>query len=148
MTYNDPNQGYNPQPGYRPAPPPPPGYRAGPGRGIPAEVNVASILLFIGGGFGVLGGLLLLAVTGGIFAAIGAVALIIGGAEIWVGVALRQLKPWARMAAIVLAAIGVVFAIVSLVKGGYTSVVSLGIDGYIIYALTRPNVVAAFPQSR
>jgi hypothetical protein len=136
---------YNPPPNM---PPPPPGYGAVPNR-LPSQVSTASILLFVGGGFSVLGGLLLVALgsIGAIFAAIGVVFLIIGGVEIWVGVALRQLKPWARQAAIVLAAIGAVLGLISMIKGSYTSVVGLALDVVIIYLLNQPESKQAFATS-
>ncbi len=96
-----------------------------------------------------LGGLLLVALggIGAVFAALGVVFLIVGGVEIWVGVALRQLKPWARQAAVVLAAIGAVLALISLIKGSYTSVVGLGLDLVIIYLLNQPDAKRAFETS-
>lgn len=130
-------------------PPPPPGYAYGGRPHVPAQVNTAAILLFIAGGFGILAGLLFLAVgsLGALFVLVGVILLIIGGLEIWVGVALRQLKQWARMAAITLAAISAVFSLLSLFKGGYTSIVGLAIDIVIIYMLTQKPVVAAFNQA-
>lgn len=135
---------------YSPPPnlPPPPGYGVNPAR-IPSQVTTAATLLFISGGFGILGGLLFLAVgsLGAVFAAIGVFLLIVSAIEIWVGVALRQLKPWARTAAIVLAGLGAVFSLISLVKGGYTSIVGLGLDVVIIYLLTQQPSVRAFETS-
>jgi uncharacterized membrane protein len=142
--------GYGPPaPGYQPGYPPAPGY-APPGGGIPSEVNISSILLFISGGFAVLGGLLLLLLgtVSALAAVLGIVFLAIGGGEIYTGVALRALKPWARVAALTLAGIGAVLSLVSIFRGAPTSIVGLALDGYIIYAMTRPNVVAAFPRSR
>lgn len=130
-------------------PPPPPGYGYGGKPHVPAQVNTAAILLFIAGGFGILGGLLFLAIgsLGALFVLVGVILLIIGGLEIWVGVALRQLKQWARVAAITLAGISAVFSLLSLFKGGYTSIVGLAIDIVIIYMLTQKPVVEAFNQA-
>lgn len=140
MTYNSP-QPYGSMP-----PPPPAGYRAG---GVPGQVTTAAVLLFVSGGFSVLGGLLVVALgsVSAVFVVVGVVLLIIGGIEIWVGVALRQLKPWARTAAIVIAGIGAVLSLINLVRGGYTSVIGLALDLVIIYMLTRPEVVRAFQTS-
>ncbi|MEP7020794.1 MAG: hypothetical protein ABI808_09090 [Pseudonocardiales bacterium] len=134
---------YNPPPNV----PAQPGYGARPA--VPAQVNTAAILLFVSGGFGILGGLLFLALgsLGALFAAIGVFLLIVSAFEIWVGVALRQLKPWARTAAIALAAIGGLFSLISLVKGGYTSIIGLGLDIFIIYLLMQPPAVQAFANS-
>jgi hypothetical protein len=122
------------------------GYQQQPA-GLPSPVNVSSILLFIAGGFAVLGGLLLLSVGGrvsGIFVAAGAVSLVLGGIEIYVGVALRQLKPWARMGALILAGIGVLLQLLSLFGGNVVSVVGLVLDLLIIYFMFRPETLAAF----
>jgi uncharacterized membrane protein (DUF2068 family) len=128
-------------------PPPPPGYNYGQqSQGIPPQVKVVSVLMFIGGGFAILGGLLLFALSGigAIFALIGAILLVLGAAEIYVGVALRQLKEWARMAALVLASIAAVLNLVSAIKGSAGSIVGLIIDAVIIYLLMQKPVVDAF----
>jgi uncharacterized membrane protein (DUF2068 family) len=75
------------------------------------------------------------------------ILLAIGGLDIWVGVALRQLKEWARMAAIVIAAIGAILSLLSLVKGGFTSIIGLALDIVIIYMLMQKPVVEAFDRS-
>jgi hypothetical protein len=137
---------YNPPPPNMP--PPPPGYGAVPQR-LPSQVSTASILLFIAGGFSVLGGLLLLALgsIGAIFAVVGVIVLIVGAAEIWIGVALRQLKSWARVAAIAIAGVVAVLDLVSLIKGGYTSIVGLALNLVVIYLLNQPDAKRAFELS-
>lgn len=167
--YNQPPQQYQPQaypppnqpPQYQPQqyqpqgqppnmPPPPPGYNYGGKPPVPAQVNTVAILMFIGGGFAILGGLLLFALSGvgAVFAIIGVILLIVGGAEIWVGVALRQLKEWARTAAIVLAAISGLFNLISAFKGSVGSIIGLIIDVVIIYLLMQKPVVDAFARTR
>jgi hypothetical protein len=126
MTYNQ------PQP-YGSMPPPPPGSY---GQPVPSQVTTAAVLLFISGGFAILGGLIVVALA--------SVAAVFGAIDIWIGVALRRLRPWARTAAIVLAAIGAVLAVINLIGRGYTSVVGLALDLIIIYLLTRPEVARAF----
>jgi len=139
---------YSPPPNMPPPNMPPPGYGGPPAR-VPSQVTTAAILLFISGGFGILGGLLFLALgsLGALFAAIGVFLLVVSAIEIWVGVALRQLKPWSRTAAMALAGIGAVFSLVSLLKGGYTSIVGLGLDIVIIYLLIQQPSVRAFENS-
>ncbi|MDQ2750004.1 MAG: hypothetical protein M3Y44_10865 [Actinomycetota bacterium] len=129
------------------SPPPQPGYGAGPA--VPPQVNTAAILLFVGGGFGILGGVVLLALgsLGAFFALVGLLFLVVGGLEIWLGIALRRLKPWARTAAIILAGIGGAFSLISLAKGSYPSVISLALDTLIIYLLMQAPVVQAFADS-
>jgi hypothetical protein len=97
----------------------------------------------------VLGGLLLLALgsIGAIFAVVGVIVLIVGAAEIWIGVALRQLKSWARVAAIAIAGVVAVLDLVSLIKGGYTSIVGLALNLVVIYLLNQPDAKRAFELS-
>ncbi len=130
-------------------PPPPTGYSYGPRQGIPSQVNVVSILMFIGGGFAILGGLLLFALSGvgAVFVVVGLILLVVGALEIWVGVALRQLKEWARTAAIVLAAISGLFNLLSAFKGSVGSIIGLIIDAVIIYLLMQKPVADAFARS-
>lgn len=144
-----PPQQYQPQGQPANMPPPPAGYGYGGKPPVPAQVNTAAILLFISGGFGILAGLIFLVAgsIGAIFAVVGVILLIVSGFEIWVGVALRQLKEWARMAAIILAGISALFSLISLFKGGFTSIVGLALDIAIIYMLMQKPVVDAFTRS-
>ena len=124
-------------------PPGSPGYRP------PPSVNVASILLFISGGFGVLGGLLLFAVSS-IAAWVAVVAVVVLGialVEIYTGLQLRKLVPWARTATILLAGLAILFGVVSLFRGGYTSVIGIALDAYVIVLMYRPDTLKAFPAS-
>ncbi len=120
-----------------------------PGFRPPSSVNIASILLFISGGFGVLGGLLLFAVSSVAtwVVALAVIVLAIAVVEIYTGVQLRKLVPWARTATIVLAGLGVLFGLVSLFSGGYTSIIGMGLDVYVIVLMYRPDTLSAFPAS-
>ena len=128
---------------------PPYGPPGGYGQQPPSSVNTASILLFIAGGFGLLGALLLFAV--GTFVAwvaiIAVVVLAIAVAEIYTGLQLRKLVPWARTVTIVLSGIGALFGVVSLFRGGYSSIIGIGLDIYVIYLMYRPDTLQAFPAS-
>ncbi len=112
-------------------------------------MNVASILFFISGGFGVLGGLLLLVASrvAAWAAAVGVLVLAIALVEIYIGVQLRKLMPWARTATIVLAGLAAVFGLVSLFSGGYTSIIGIALDVYVIVLMYRPDTLNAFPAS-
>lgn len=46
-----------------------------------------------------------------------------------------------------IAGIGAVLSVISLIKGSYTNVISLALDAVIIYMLTRPEAVRAFESS-
>ena len=156
MSYNpppQPPQGPQGPQGMQPnMPPPPPGYGYGYGDArpaVPGQVNTAAVLLFIMGGFAILGGLLLFLVSslGAIFAVLAVVYLALGGVSIWVGVAVRQLKSWARTAAIAIAAIVGILALLSLIKGGFTSIITLVMAAVIIYMLTQKPVVEVFNRA-
>jgi hypothetical protein len=120
---------------------PPPG---SPGYRPPPSINVASILLFISGGFGVLGGLLLFAVSSiaAWVAVVAVIVLAIALVEIYTG-----LQFWARTATIVLAGLAVLFGLVSLFNGGYTSIIGIALDVYVIVLMYRPDTLSAFPAS-
>ncbi len=129
---------------------PPYGPSGGYGQAPPPSVNTASILLFIAGGFGLLGALLLFAL-GTIVAWVAILAifvLAIAVAEIYTGLQLRKLVPWARTVTIVLAGIGALFGIVSLFRGGYSSIIGIALDIYVVYLMYRPDTLQAFPASR
>ncbi len=145
--YGAPQQPYGQQPYGQPQQP----YGAPPGYGprVPSSVNIASIFLFISGGFALLGGLLLLVIgTVAAWAAmVGVVYVAIGGFQIYTGLKLRKLVPWARTATIVLAGLGALIGVISLFRGGYTSFIGIGLDIYTIVLMYRPDTLQAFPDS-
>ena len=142
----------------------------------PTGVTVLAILAFIGCGLLVLlavgsflGGAFLGSMIGasarqagagaagaGVGAAIGAifgVGLLIGGVLNFVcGFGLWNLKEWGRMLTIILSAIGLVFAVLSLfvsmlhfhIIGIFFLLVRIGIGALIIWYLSQPQVKAAF----
>lgn len=108
----------------------------------PQMVTAAAVLLFIGGGLGLLAGLL--AVTGGgliggrlggLAIVLGLLTLAVGGLEIYAGVQVLALKEQGRILAVVLAAIGALLALVQIGASPGSSVIGLAINGFIIYAL-------------
>lgn len=123
-----------------------PATRVGVPTRLPGQVSAASVLEFIVGGVTIVGAVFFLALGSviGAFAAIGILLLAIGGLQIWVGVALRQLRSWARIAAIVLALIGGVLSLISLLQGDVLSLLGLGIDVAIVILLGQRASVAAF----
>lgn len=148
--------------------------------GRPVGVTVLAILYFIGAGLCVLGGLGMIlgggfmatmlsqqggqgsAGAAGFFAGLGAVAgvfmIIMGAVGALVGFGLWKLKGWARIVAIVLAAISGAFQLLGLLGSlahfnlfaVVWSLFWLAIDGLIIWYLLKPEVKAAFqaPQVR
>lgn len=74
----------------------------------------------------------------------GSVAIILG--IIWFVLAwgLLTAKGWAWIITVILSIISVVFSIVAIASGGVPSIISLIINGIIIYYMFRPNVKAYF----
>ena len=118
-------------------PPPPAGPPPAAGGARPPLVTAAAVLLFIAGGFGILGGLLLTTATGlsSIFLIIGILSIAIGAAEIYAGVKCLQGQEQGRILGIVMGGVGAVFALISIGQSPATSVLSLALNGFIIYAL-------------
>lgn len=134
------------QPANMPPPPPPQPYGYGGQRpGIPPQVNTASILMFVLGGFAILGGLFLFLISGlgAIFAFLAVVYLAVGGVSIWAGVQLRQLKASARNVSLAVSGVIVVVSLISLAKG-FFGIVDLIMAGVVIYMLMQKPVVEAF----
>jgi hypothetical protein len=103
-------------------------------------------LLFVLGGFSLLGALVYLGLGSfsSLLVAIGVVLLVLGGFEIFVGVQLRRLIPWARPAAIIVAGIVAILDLVAVVLGGYLSIVGLALAGTIVLMMLRPESAQAF----
>ncbi len=108
----------------------------------PGIVTAAAVLLFIGGGFGILGGLF--AVTGGGFiggglggiaVVFGIIMLAIGALEIYAGVQVLALKEQGRMIGLALAAIGALISLLQIGASPGSAILGLAINGFIVYAL-------------
>ena len=84
---------------------------------------------------------------GGFAVASGAVMLALGIASLIIAYGLFKGRGWAWTAAVVLSIIGIVMSVVSIVTGNFGSIVSLIIDGIIIYYLYRPHVKSYFGKS-
>jgi len=84
---------------------------------------------------------------GGFAVVSGAVMLALGIASLVIAYGLFKGRGWAWTAAVVLSIIGIVMSVVSIVTGNFGSIVSLIIDGIIIYYLYRPHVKAYFGKS-
>jgi hypothetical protein len=87
------------------------------------------------------------AMLGGFAVAAGAVMLALGIASLVIAYGLFKGRSWAWTAAVVLSIIGIVMSVVSIVTGNFGSIVSLIINGIIIYYLYRPHVKAYFGKA-
>lgn len=121
----------------------------------PTGVTILSILAFIGGAFGILGGLALLGLgaafagsgLGGLSVVFGIVILVLSALQLYIGYGFWTLKSSAWRLGIVVFGASVVIQLIELVLGyieitGF--VISLVIYGLIIYYLLTPGVKAAF----
>ena len=115
-----------------PGPPPP-----GPAGARPPLVTVAAVLLFIGGGLGVLVGLLLLLGSGlhWIFPVLGIISIGVGAAQIYAGVQIMAARERGRIMGIALAGIGALIALAQIGRSPGSTIVSILINGFVIYAL-------------
>jgi hypothetical protein len=116
---------------------------APPPSGMPAQrppvVTAAAIVLFVAGGFGILGGLLAfgaLSLLGGFVAVIAIISIAIGAAAIYAGMQILQLREQGRVLGLVIAGIGALFALIYLVAyQQFTQIISLAGYGFVIWAL-------------
>ena len=118
----------------------------------PTGVKVISILYYIGSGFLALIGLLMVlgagfisrilgampmlaAIGSGLFVVVGIVILAFSIIGFLVGMNLWKGKSWARIVAIILAALGVLGSLNNLAHGAFGGIIMLAIDGFIVYYL-------------
>lgn len=71
-----------------------------------ASVKSVGILYFLGSVFMILGGAISLANGDGVSLVVGLFFVAIGGLQIWVGIGLRRLRPWARIPTGILSGLG------------------------------------------
>jgi hypothetical protein len=134
----------------------PPAWSGKPTR--PGWVTFVGVVDFIGGGAGILIGLVV-AVAGSAFAAafgglgtlfsgllavLGVIIIVLGILYILLGVQVLKGRNWARIVNIVFAILGLVGAVFSIARGNFGSIVSLALDGLIVFALFRPESKAFF----
>jgi hypothetical protein len=117
---------------------------------VPGAVRTAGILTIIEGAFTLLAGLVLLALSSiaGFLTIFAVLFLAIGGFLIWTGIAVMQLKPWARMAAIVSSGIIALLSLGSIGRSTFWAIINIALAGVVIYMLFRPEAVAAFAGLR
>lgn len=134
----------------------------------PMGVTILAILALIGGVFGLIGGLALIAggaLIGGIVggaegAAFGGLAFIVGivtlglaVAELFFAYGAWTLKPWGWALGVILALAGLVWVVITALLSGdivgtlISSVISIVIYVVILYYLNRPDIKAAFGRA-
>lgn len=129
------------------------------GRRRPLGVTIVAILMIVngiilmaGGAFGVstagilgaeVGGLL----VGGIMA-ISSVVIALGIASLVIAWGLITGKGWAWVVTVILSIISIIMSIISIVAGNFGSIISLIINGVILYYMYRPDVKSYFGRSK
>ena len=133
------------------------------GTSVPTGVKIISVLYYIGAGFGILFGILFFVGAGflgavasqipllgafgkSLFIVVGIILIGLSVLSIFVGRGLWKGKNWARIVAIIFAALGAIMAIVSIVGGSIANGISslavqLLIGGYL---LLNSSVKSAF----
>ena len=136
---------------------------------VPTGVKVISVLYFIGAGFSLLFGLLFMVGAGfvapllskipllgpigsgfltGFFILLGIIIIGLGVLEFLIGRGLWKGKNWARITATIIAGIGVLSGLYSIIKGNYSSSLGLAINLLVGYYLLFSNEVkSAFSSS-
>src|SRR5207302_784803 len=109
-------------------PPPPSADR--PTGARPGAVTAAAVLLFVDGGFAILGALLLFALSNiaAVFTILAVVELVIGALAIFAGVQCLALKASGQRIGVILSAVLGVLALISIAKTPFSSIVTLAIS--------------------
>jgi hypothetical protein len=83
----------------------------------------------------------------GLLPVIGTILIIVALLDAVLAYGLWSGRGWAWILSLILAAVGILFSLISLVfRGGVGGLVTLIIDAVIVYYLTRPNVKAFFGE--
>jgi hypothetical protein len=145
--------------GYASAPPPMAGMMERPGWVLFAAVMqfIGAAALLILGLFALVGGSFIAAlfegglgefsdVFAGLIMVIGVIMLLFGVLALFIGLGLLKGRAWAKIVAIIFAALGAIAAVLSLLQGEFGSLLNLALNGLIIYALVNPQSKAWFEQ--
>ena len=118
----------------------------------PTGITILSILAGLGGVFGLFAGFVVLglgsAIFGGMGALLGLAILAYAALSLALAWAFWTLKPWGWPLGVVVAIAGIILAIVQLIGVSNTSIIStiisVVIDGVILYYLNQPSIKALF----
>jgi hypothetical protein len=126
-------------------------YMSAPASARPTGITILSILAGLSGVFGLFGGFVVMGagalIAGGMGALLGLAYLALAGLSLALAWALWTLKPWGWPLGVVVAGAGIVMAIVVFLAantGILNLIISVGIDGAILYYLNQPSIKALF----
>jgi len=117
--------------------------------GRPLGVTILGILWIIGGLFAIFGGviggaILSVAGFGGLGAALGVTAFIIGIIDLLLGIGCFKAWSWVWIVGVIFSAISILIGIVSLFTTGFSALLGIVIAAIILYYLFQPQVKAYF----
>jgi hypothetical protein len=119
----------------------------------PTGITILSILAGLGGVFGLFGGFVVLglgsAIFGGMGALLGLAILAYAGLSLALAWAFWTLKPWGWPLGVAVAIFGIVLAVLQLIGANQniiSTIISVGIDGAILYYLNQPGIKKLFGQ--
>ena len=119
----------------------------------PTGITILSILAGLGGVFGLFGGFVVLglgsAIFGGMGALLGLAILAYAGLSLALAWAFWTLKPWGWPLGVAVAIFGIVLAVLQLIGANsniISTIISIGIDGAILYYLNQPGIKKLFGQ--
>ena len=120
--------------------------------GRPLGVTILGVLWIIGGLFAIMGGIVGGAILsmegfGGLGAAIGVVAFIIGVIDLLLGIGCFKAWSWVWIVGVIFSAISVLIGIVSLFTTGLSALLGIIIAAIILYYLFQPQVKAYFGKT-
>ena len=120
--------------------------------GRPLGVTILGILWIIGGLFAIFGGviggsILSVAGFGGMGAALGVTAFIIGIIDLLLGIGCFKAWSWVWIVGVIFSAISILIGIVSLLTTGLSALLGIIIAAIILYYLFQPQVKAYFGKS-
>jgi uncharacterized membrane protein (DUF2068 family) len=126
----------------------------------PTGVTVMAILAFIGGIFGILGGLALVGfggiiaasgvAGGGLASVLGVLLLVYGVLALVLGYGFWTLQPWAWTLGVGLQGAGIVINVLQFINDStqlVSAIVSIAISAVILWYLFQPHVKAAFGRT-
>ncbi|REK22967.1 MAG: hypothetical protein DWQ42_16220 [Planctomycetota bacterium] len=125
-----------------------------------ASIKSVGVLFWLGGGLGIFAVAAMLFFTpqgaagipgglpGSFELGILAVIVMLGAFQIWVGVALRRLQPWSRIAGAVLAGMSLFSFPIGTIIGGYVIYLLLGAKGGQVFSAEYKRVIALTPHIR
>lgn len=111
-----------------------------------ASVKSVGLLYLLAAAFLLLGGILSAVSGQGEGILIGLLFLVLGAAQLWVGIGLRSLKPWARVPTAILSGIGLLGFPIGTLINGYILYLVLSAKGKTVFSPDYQRVIEQTPH--